>query len=809
MAKVLKASGKMSVGRFEKEFEQEFGVRIEVKIGKRLADNSATLASLRPKDFKGAKSAEFKVSGNMHVRNVKKNITNTFGVTADLYHGRKIAPDNITLSALREGEVQKPTCNKEQIIEFKEREAEAEDFYDYMYLAEEISENGDKKWAKRLYKKVEKEAETTSDYLNLAGSVINENYLSDLVYGISMYKTAENLAETSDDLRSIAESIFNSHSIIDVDWIKSIYDKVEGSAITPGDYGELVTSLSQCDFLNDNEWGKIKLKNCGKEIFKMQEYDDFLMFNDYTAISNFNYAIFKLEDTAWLNSNYNLIKNVFSNIIDNNNFNKKTVDVIDYANLTKSINSIYRQFLLINFEQDFNIGIQQINKDWIELLSKIEPKINTSEEYFILGEAIIEKIRPFIESDPDLFINFSTECFNNAIILSEDIEKLINAVNNLFNEEYYSNDELITNAGKKALKIASNFMDYVKIAFRNCNGPFNNKQIFNDAIENALKLKKTASENEISELIDLIEEYEEILDDEEWIVYLRTSENENEATNPIRIEESGQPSSLLTEEQINEFKRIESEAEGCYDLINLAQDILDENDKNYSIEIYQKAEEIAINFNDYQYLAESISDEYYLNDKTWGKILFEKVQKLAEISYHFRMLARSISSDNYLNDKVWGRNLFRKAEELAQNASDYVVIAEDVSNEEYLFDNNWTVELYKKAGIASESSDDFSFIAESILNNESINDLELVIDYYKHAEEKAIESFEYRALAESISNEDYLNNKEWGRKLFSIAEEKAEFSIDLEYLADSVENDNYLDDSVWAAKLREKLKDLE
>lgn len=32
MPKTIKASGRMSVGRFEQEFENEFGVRIEVKI---------------------------------------------------------------------------------------------------------------------------------------------------------------------------------------------------------------------------------------------------------------------------------------------------------------------------------------------------------------------------------------------------------------------------------------------------------------------------------------------------------------------------------------------------------------------------------------------------------------------------------------------------------------------------------------------------------------------------------------------------------------------------------------------------------
>ena len=117
MAKGIQASGRMSVGRFEEKFEAEFGVRIEIKIGRRLADDNATLASLRPKDFTGDKTAEFKVAGNMLVGNVKKNITEVFGVTANLYHGGRIAPDDITLSALRDGRVKKKTKQEKHSTE--------------------------------------------------------------------------------------------------------------------------------------------------------------------------------------------------------------------------------------------------------------------------------------------------------------------------------------------------------------------------------------------------------------------------------------------------------------------------------------------------------------------------------------------------------------------------------------------------------------------------------------------------------------------------------------------------------------------
>jgi hypothetical protein len=141
MSKEITASGKMSVGRFEKEFESVFNVRIEIKVGNYLADNSASLASLRPKDFKGAKSANFKVAGNMLVGNVKKNILKTYGLTADLYHGGRIAPDDITLSDLRLGNVKKKSVNKIEVDVEKNEANENKKMESYTYICAYDNEN--------------------------------------------------------------------------------------------------------------------------------------------------------------------------------------------------------------------------------------------------------------------------------------------------------------------------------------------------------------------------------------------------------------------------------------------------------------------------------------------------------------------------------------------------------------------------------------------------------------------------------------------------------------------------------------------
>ena len=104
MAKSINVSGRMSVERFNGEFQKAFGVRCNVKISKWVnADGKATLASIRPKDFKGPSKVDLSIVGNMTVGTLKKRFEENFGVMIELYIGRKIAPDDVTIGAIREG----------------------------------------------------------------------------------------------------------------------------------------------------------------------------------------------------------------------------------------------------------------------------------------------------------------------------------------------------------------------------------------------------------------------------------------------------------------------------------------------------------------------------------------------------------------------------------------------------------------------------------------------------------------------------------------------------------------------------------
>ena len=76
----------MTVEKFERLFQAEFGVYCDLIDQKgNFADESATLASLRPDDFEGPKKVDFSLRANMQVGNVIKKVKENFGIDILIY----------------------------------------------------------------------------------------------------------------------------------------------------------------------------------------------------------------------------------------------------------------------------------------------------------------------------------------------------------------------------------------------------------------------------------------------------------------------------------------------------------------------------------------------------------------------------------------------------------------------------------------------------------------------------------------------------------------------------------------------------
>ena len=283
MAKSVNVSGRMSVGRFEEEFEKTFGVRCNVKLSKwRNADNKATLASIRPKDFNAPKKVNLPIVGNMTVRTLKERFEANFGVMIELYVGRKIAPDNVTIGAIREGRVDLSKNKKvkkveeevmstktsdnsnelvslsdEQIKEFKDQENEAEDMWDYQNLAYEIADAGDKKWSKKVYQKAEEKlTEDVTDIASLACAVANEYGLGDFEYALDLFKKAHSSAETFSDYKTIITYLSNESFLDNHDFGRELLKEAENLATTSGQYRDIADLYADDNSLSDKEYAR-------------------------------------------------------------------------------------------------------------------------------------------------------------------------------------------------------------------------------------------------------------------------------------------------------------------------------------------------------------------------------------------------------------------------------------------------------------------------------------------------------------------------------------------------------------------------
>ena len=94
----LSISGKMKVKTLKANFKEAYGSTLRVYVGKKFADDDATLASIRKEDAKGG---EVKINGKMLVGNFEKKILEEFGIVIQVAtpDDSKLSDNSLTLTA--------------------------------------------------------------------------------------------------------------------------------------------------------------------------------------------------------------------------------------------------------------------------------------------------------------------------------------------------------------------------------------------------------------------------------------------------------------------------------------------------------------------------------------------------------------------------------------------------------------------------------------------------------------------------------------------------------------------------------------
>ena len=96
----MNVSGRTTVSKLKTMFREEFGIGVRIYNGKRVAEDSATLASIR--NGGDARKSDFELRGNMKVGNAERLFKDVFGITIQIEdRAGKLADNSVTISSLK------------------------------------------------------------------------------------------------------------------------------------------------------------------------------------------------------------------------------------------------------------------------------------------------------------------------------------------------------------------------------------------------------------------------------------------------------------------------------------------------------------------------------------------------------------------------------------------------------------------------------------------------------------------------------------------------------------------------------------
>ena len=107
----IKVSGKMLVKTLKKSFKDSFGATLRVYNGKKFAEDTDTLASIRKEDATGG---EFEASGKMLVGNFEKKMLDNYGIRVQVAtpDDSKLSDNKITLTKSGQEQASAPVAKK-------------------------------------------------------------------------------------------------------------------------------------------------------------------------------------------------------------------------------------------------------------------------------------------------------------------------------------------------------------------------------------------------------------------------------------------------------------------------------------------------------------------------------------------------------------------------------------------------------------------------------------------------------------------------------------------------------------------------
>ena len=618
---------------------------------------------------------------------------------------------------------------------------QSENIWEVNEIAEGLCKAKDLDNARLVYLEAIKKAIDTSDYVNIADSVVDEDNLNDHDFGREIYQLGLDSAVESSNYREVADSVVNEYKLNDKDWGREIYKKGLESACSFDNLKNFADSIASN--LDDKDWAREIYKKAENRAFEACAYE--------------NLADTVLGD-AYLNDKDWAI-DLF----------KKGLDI---AHSSDSILSLAR-----------SIGSQWgslKDKKWARKIIELAyDKAKTKTE--------VENIAEYYARELD-DKTIAKDIYHKAVEISREYSDYQSLAGSVLNEDHLNDSkwakELYENAVEKAISL--DHLEYIA-------DDIGSDHHLNDAAfsEETRKMDNPILTAAVEK--KLSEEIQEMVEDADDLYEIRDTADE--------LCNSDKKSAKKIYELCESLSYTPNELTSLAGSV-MDEDYL--NDKDWAIDLFKKAIDKALDADEMRCIAVDIADEWNgLNDKKWSKDIFTKSIELAHSFDEFKSIGDSIISDSAQNDKEWGRKVYETAKGKAQTAYDYLDLARAYADEDKLNDNKTAKELLEIAIERSdEGNDQFCDIANTIAENRYLGNKDWARDVYQMALDIVSDTWNYCTIADSISNEDYLNDKEWAREIFQLAVEKAKNQDDLDSIADSVENEFGFNDPKWAKQIR-------
>jgi hypothetical protein len=176
---------------------------------------------------------------------------------------------------------------------------------------------------------------------------------------------------------------------------------------------------------------------------------------------------------------------VFEKTIQGQNHNFSLRDIIEQVNRT------FGELCWLADSEPFDNmeSFEFYSLQWGEMLEKLSKEATHSSEFRTLGEYINNRYQPFF--DGQRAEEFATEMYTIGIEVAASIDDILWFSRAAICGEYFENEDLVYNAGRKAINLAKNIDDYLKICFDD-----NSYITFDEAItKEVLKFFKTQKIN--------------------------------------------------------------------------------------------------------------------------------------------------------------------------------------------------------------------------------------------------------------------------------------------------------------------------